>query len=292
MIYEDEDEQISPVDINGAELLKRLYLRDPNEGGMDIEATGPKGCGKTSLIFDITSNIMKFNPEELVFMRDRYESPVQFNRFDKWCIWVQDSISLKFRDITNNSFFDLPVMSFKDYDEIYEQAKPGIVNVIYLDDEYNWIRKDGIIDFLRRHSHRIGNRYLDQTLTTPIWKTIIFTEYEDVCPINESKPIWSYCKDFTGILKETRKGMTSILFDTQNSWDCDHRVRGKISMKAYLKGAKVDKISPIEQYAVNSLGEHNGQRQALICLAQTFGKIRFNAFKPKELLFEVIKVNQ
>jgi hypothetical protein len=284
-----EDEEISPIDIAGERLLERLYQRDSHEGGMDLEATGPKGCGKTSLIFDIVSHIMQYNPEELVFMRDRYESPIQFNRFDNWRIFAQNTMTLKFRDIVKNSFFNIPVTTFNTYEEIYNQAKPGTINVVYLQNEYDWIRKDGFIDYIRRHSHRTGNKYLDQTKTEPIWKTIIFTEYEDVCPINESKPIWSYCKEFAAILKETRKGLTSTFLDTQNSWDCDHRVRGKITMKAYLKGAKVDAISPIEQYAVNSLGQYDGERQVLISWAQSYGKIRFKAFRPKNLLFEVIK---
>jgi hypothetical protein len=289
MLNYDTTEEISPVDIAGEQLLKRIYMRDPFEGGMDLEATGPKGCGKTSLIFDIVSHIMKYNPEELVFMRDRYDSPIQFNRFENWRIFAEGDITLRFRNITNNTFFNIPVTTFNNYEELYEQAQPRIINVVYLKDEYSWIRKDGLIDFIRRHSHRTGNKYLDQSKKTPVWKTIIFTEYEDVCPINESKPIWSYCKEFTGILKETRKGLTSSFFDTQNSWDCDHRVRGKITMKAYLKGAKVDNISPIEQGAVNSLGQYDGERQALISWAQSYGKIRFKAFRPKDLLFEVIR---
>lgn len=289
MTYNEEDET-SPVDIEGEHILQRLYLRDPNEGGMDLEATGPKGCGKTSLIFDIVSHIMKYNPEELVFMRDRYDSPVQFNRFDNWRIFAEKDIELQFRDIKKNTMIQLPVTYFKDYKELYEEAEPGLINVVYLKDEYSWIRGDGLIDYLRRHSHRTGNKHLDQTKDSIVWKTVIFTEYEDVCPINESKPIWSYCKEFTAVLKESRKGMTSCFFDTQNSWDCDHRIRGKISMKAYLKGAKVDNISPIDQHAVNSLSHFNGERQALVSHAQNYGKIRFKAFRPKELLFEVNRI--
>lgn len=289
MTSEQNNEDISPVDIQGEKILKRIYLRDPHEGGMDLEATGPKGCGKTSLVFDIAQHIMKYNPEELVFMRDRYESPVQFNRFNHWRIFAENGMTLRFRNILTNQRFNLPVTTFDNYQEVYEQAEPGTINVVYLKDEYNWIRTDGLIDFIRRHSHRSGNKHLDQTISTPVWKTVIFTEYEDVCPINESKPIWSYCKEFTAIMKETRKGLTSSFFDTQNSWDCDHRVRGKITMKAYLKGSKVDHISPIEQGAVNNLKEYNGQRQAYVSHAQQFGMIRFNAFKPKDLLFEVIR---
>jgi len=287
ILYEDEKE--SPLDVVGEIILQRIMLRDPSEGGVFFEVTGSQGSGKTSLIFNLVKKIMEVNPEELVFMRDSIQSPVQFNRFPRWRIMAEDGLKIAFRDIVHNKLLNIPVTRFRDYDDLYSNAKPNTINAVYFNEERKqWFE---FINYLRRATHRINHSYLRQDTEEPVWKTVIWDEYEDLCPDNEPKPVWTWIKNFKDEVKNIRKGLVSFLVNTQNKWDVDHRIRGKIMIRAYLKGAKVDKNSPIDQPAVNVLEEVDGKRQAMLDWDARYGKIRFNPYPPKNPLFEVVIKN-
>lgn len=260
-------------------------LRNPAEGGISLEVTGPQGSGKTSLLFHIWEKIIEKNPDELTFMYDSIESPVMFNRVKNWRIFAEPGLDLTFRDIIRNKFIDYPYYTFKDYEDIYINARPKYINVIYFKNLTSWIP---FLNFLRRSMHRAGHKFLDPE-GPPVWKTVIWDEYEDIAPANEPNPIWTFNRDLANNEKNTRKGLVTKLVDTQNRWDVDHRVRGKLMLRAYLKGAYVDKNSRIKQIAVDSIKSLYGQRQALIEWAAIYGKIRFKAYPPIDPIFEVIQ---
>lgn len=280
------EEEISPLDIVGYEILQRVFLRNPAVGGVFLEVSGVQGSGKTSCLFDITNKIMEKNPDELVFMRDRVNTPVQFNRYPRWRIMAEEGLELKFRDIQKDKYLEIPVTYFKNYEDLYRKAKPGYINVVYFNNERKqWFK---FISYLRRTMHRRGHMYLNENIEEPVWKTVIWDEYEDLCPADEEKPLWTMIKNFKDEAKNIRKGLVTLLVDTQNKWDVDYRVRGKLMMRVYLKGAAVDKNSPINQKAINALDQIDGKRQALIDWGARYGKIRFNPYPPRKPLFEVI----
>lgn len=266
MRYEDR------LSYEGKKILERIFKRDKAEGGVSVETVGPQGSGKTSFDLHIATKIMEKYPEELIFYRDSVESPVQFNRVDNWRIYAEEGVSLKFRDYSTNRYFDLPVYVFKDFDELYEKAKPGLLNVVYFKKEYTWI---DFLNYLRRHMHRGSG-----------WKSVFLEEYEDISPQYAAGKGWQKNLIYSKNAKNIRKGLVSTFANTQSKGDVSHLVRSKLMMHSYLRGSKVDDISPIDQRAVDKLrvGE------ALIDFGSNFGKITFKAFPPKLPIFEVEKI--
>ena len=280
-------EELSPIDLIGIELLKRIYQRSVKEGAMTVEVMGPPGSGKTSFCLDMYHNIVsRKNPYEICFMRDYIGGAVQFNRVPNWQIFAEDGMDLRFRDILTNDFFDLPVIYFDSFDDIYYNAKPGYLNAVYFKDEtIGWL---DFSKYIRRNMHMSGNKYLmDSDYSGPVWRSLFWTEYQDLWGANEPNPQWSYNKEMSLEIKNFRRNYVSCFADTHKRDDVDHRVRGKMMMKGYLRGATVDSHSPITQRAVNSLDSFNGKRQILLDWDAHYGKIRFSGYPPKRL-FEVI----
>ena len=131
-----------------------------------METVGPQGSGKTSLGLHFADRIMEKFPEEILFYRDSVESPVQFNRLNKYQIFCENGLRLKFRDYSSNDYFYIPVTVFNGFAELYEKAKPGQLNVVYFIHEYTWI---DFLNYLRRHMHKGSG-----------WKSVFLEEYEDV----------------------------------------------------------------------------------------------------------------
>lgn len=266
MVYNDR------LSIEGDKILKRIFQRNKAEGGISLETVGPQGSGKTSLDLHIASKIMEKYPEEIIFYRDSVESPVQFNRIDNWKLYAQEGVTLNFRDYTSNSYFDLPVTSFIDFEHLYNIVKPNVINVIYFKNDYTWI---DFLNYLRRHMHRGSG-----------WKSVFLEEYEDIAPQYAGGKQWKKNLLYSKNAKNIRKGLVSTFANTQAKSDVSHFIRNKLMMRSYLRGAKVDDLSPINQHMVDKLkiGE------VAIDFGNNFGKITFNPFPPTSRIFEVEKI--
>jgi hypothetical protein len=258
--------------IEGERILKRIFQRDKTEGGVSLETVGPQGSGKTSADLHFLERIRDKHPEEILFYRDSVESPVQFNRVDKWRIYAEEGTTLKFRDYTTNSYFDVSVTPFCDFEDLYNKAEPYVLNVIYFKKEYTWI---DYLNYLRRHMHR-GNG----------WKSVFLEEYEDITPQYAGGKQWIKNLLYSKNAKNIRKGLVSTFANTQAKSDVSYFIRNKLMMRSYLNGSKVDDTSPIEQRAVDKL--HIGE--AMIDFGSRFGKFTHKAFPPTKKIFEVEKI--
>jgi len=264
--------KVDRMTIEGKKILQNvIFNRDKSEGGFSMETVGPQGSGKTSLDLHIIDKTIEKFRDELLFFRDSTESPVQFNRIDKWHIYGQEGMKLKFRDYDTNKYFNQPVTYFTSFDDIYENAEPGIANVIYFIREHTWI---DFLNYLRRHMHRGSG-----------WKTVFLEEYEDIAPQYAKSTGWKKNQLYSKNAKNIRKGLVNTLANTQNKSDVSYFIRTKLMIRSYLRGAKVDDISPIQQKAVDKLK----MGEALIDYGTNFGKITFDPYRPKQI-FEVEKV--
>ena len=262
---------VSRLTIEGEKIVKRIFQRDKAEGGVSLETVGPQGSGKSSLDLHIASRIMDKFPGEILFYRDSIESPVQFNRVENYQIYVENGLKLKFRDYDTNSYFHMPVTMFNDFDELYEKALPCQLNVVYFIHEYTWI---DFLNYLRRHMHHGSG-----------WKSVFLEEYEDIAPQYAGGKWWKKNLLYSKNAKNIRKGLVSTFANTQSKADVSHFIRNKLMMRSYLRGAKVDQLSPIVQGAIDKLR----MGEAMIDFGSSFGKITFKAFPPKKI-FEVEKV--
>lgn len=266
MRYEDR------LSREGEKILKRVFKRDKNEGGVSVETVGPQGSGKTSFDLHVATKIMDKYPEEILFYRDSIESPVQFNRVENWKIYVEEGVTLKFRDYNTNKYFDLPVVVFKDFEELFNIAEPCMLNVVYFKKEYTWI---DLLNYLRRHMHR-GNGF----------KSVFLEEYEDIAPQYAGGKQWRKNLLYSKNAKNIRKGLVSTFANTQSKSDVSHFIRSKLMMRSYLRGSKVDDVSPIDQRLVNGLK----MGETIIDFGSNFGKVIFDPFKPDDMIFEVEKI--
>lgn len=261
----EEKKRVRLTDKIGKDIYTRVMQREVSEGGVILEVLGVQGSGKTSLLFSIAEEIMERYPKELVFFRDSYLSQCQFNRFEKWQIFSDNGVGLRFRDIAHDTFVDLPITRFDSFKTLLSKAQPQQLNVIFFKNNYRYI---DFIQFLRLYKG---------------WQTLIIDEYEDIAPLRCKGKQWKKNEELSNEFKQIRKGLVNLFCDTQRSSDIDWRVRSKIMCHVYLYGSRVDRMSPINQGAVNSLPVGKlfiDYGHAL------YGKGSFNPFPPVDPVLE------
>lgn len=251
----------------GMKIIQRIKDRSVNPGGNGVEFVGASGVGKTSLFFNFIEDFAS-NDNELMFWRESMDTPIQFVKFPRFEIFVEEGLNLKIVDQNNGGqaldfpykkFESVPQISYKvelendpdpealeenqrnkgRQDEIFEsickRADPGKLNVIFFNRRFTWI------DFIR---------YLKEV---PHWHDVFIDEYEDVFPFSNRGEEWHRIDWAKKNLKQIRKGLVNLFCNTQSKSDVDWRVRKKMTIWGYMPGGVPDKDSPIKKEAVRSL---------------------------------------
>jgi hypothetical protein len=260
----------------GKILFDRLFQRDKNYGGIFAEITGLPGTGKTGVMIDIAKRILKMNEingtDEKVYWRESLGSPMQFLRVgNKYKIFIEDGAKIKFIDMNNNNEVRLRYETFATLNELEKIADPNKINVVFFKNEEmpdisptstSWIR---FIDFLRSSGG---------------WKTVLIDEYEDIAPNDGKGRQWYINSIFTEIMKQVRKGCTSVVCNTQSTGDVCWQARTKIMMNIFMGGSHVPRHFPFEVYKkVYKLPPCT----AYICLQKAlYGIIKFNPISPAD----------
>lgn len=244
----------------GQDLERRIMLRDSAIGGIVLECLGVQGSGKTSFMLSIVQDIISTYPDELVFWRDSYFSQCQFNRFKKWKIHVAEGVNLQFKDIDKDKLVNVSKVVFNGFNELLEHAEPGLINVVYLQNNHEYI---DLIRYLRLYKG---------------FQSLFIDEYEDIAPLRCAGEQWRKNEMLSNEFKHIRRGLVNLFCNTQNPSDVDWRVRSKIMCHAYLYGSKVDGQSPIKQGAVNNLKVGQWYMDYGFAL---FGKGKFGSYPPK-----------
>jgi len=256
----------------GEFLLNKIFERDIDKGGMVTEITGISGSGKTSLALGMATQIIKNNPSELVFWREAVNSPCQFNKIGDdigYQLLAEKRYHLRALEITNDmKKAPLDIRPFRGVQELIKISKPGMLNVVFFKDLYRWI---DLIMALR---------------LLPGWKTLIWDEYEDICPQRCKGIQWRKNDELSSNIKQLRKSGISLLMNSQSNMDADFRIRAKIMCFAYCYGARVDTLSPVTDHAIHGL--HIGQAW-LDHGRSLFGEISFPPFKPKAHIYTIIE---
>ena len=262
------------------QILKQRMKRIKEEGGLSSITISPPGEGKTNQLIDDIVHIFKYHPEEKIFWRDNPKSAVQFNKKNiKWEIFVETGCNISFRNLSDGGKIDIPFTYFNTFNEIIDKdtgnglAKTQQLNVIYFKNEYTWI------DFVEHLRHTIG------------WQSVFVDELEDLIPLNPPRREgeernYRYEKNlfFAENFKEFRKGWVNFFANTQDLADIESRVRRKLNYIIYLRGARVEKKSRVNQSSVNKMPkglafieyEHG-----------KFGKLRFKYYPNNNPYFEV-----
>lgn len=262
---------LSRADIEGEKIWNTIFQRSLNFGGQLIGIFGIMGSGKTSMLHLITKRILKENEQELVFWREPLNNPLQIrNSGCKFQILCEKRHPVMVKILRDNGLVptdDIPVRLFSGFKDLLNKSERGLVNVVYLNDLSKWIK---LIDVLK---------------LTNGWKTVVFDEMEDVCPMRVSGKAWSLNEQFANSLKEIRKSYISIVYNTQSQMDLDYRISSKTMLHCYLYGARKDEHSPIFKGTLQGLELGS----AWLDLARArFGLIRFDAVLPVHPLYYVV----
>jgi hypothetical protein len=258
----------SRPEIEGYKILKRIHTRDKDHGGVLSETTGAMGGTKTSVLLSFTKHTQINHPEEKIFWSENYDAPLQIFKLgdpSKYQFFVKEGSNVVFRNRDKKLKVEkLGERYFKDYDDLWEMTEPGIANVVFFKDRYEWM------DFLKYLSG-IGN-----------WVNIFIDEMGDISPSQTGGELWKKIEEFAKTMKGVRRCMMNVHCNTQSVVDVDYRIRSKIMMKIYLPGARSDKTSRVTQKAIDNLTRDpiNGN-EAFIEYSGTFGKVRFgDIYKP------------
>ena len=108
------------------EILKRVHIHNPDYGGIFSECTGAQGSGKTSVILSFAKYTMTHFPNEKIFWRSSYDSPLQFFKIGErdFHIMVKRGSNVVFLDIDKKLLhIDLNATYFDDFDDLYDKVR-------------------------------------------------------------------------------------------------------------------------------------------------------------------------
>lgn len=259
------------LEVEGERIWNLIFKRDINFGGFLVGMYGIMGSGKTSLMHQMKSRIMKENPDEIVFWREPLGTPLQArNAGDDFQILCEREYPVKIMRVYPNSnevTDDIPIKFFSGFKELMKLAEPQMINVVYYGHLYKWIK---LMDNLKQISS---------------WQTLFFDEFEDVCPMRCKGKQWMMNEKFASSIKEIRKARINVIYNTQNKQDLDFRVVTKTMIHIYLFGAVNDRYSPIYKQAIQHLEIGQGYIDQGHSL---FGVIEFDPVYPKEPCYIVL----
>lgn len=257
-----DKKRVPKKEVLGEILITKMWERDFSAGSQFLYIVGAPGSGKTSLALGIVAKIIRQHPDELVFWRESLNAPVQFTKYPgEYQILCERRFPIVIREISAGRRIakNIHVRYFEGFKQLMERAHGGCLNVVYFREPEKWT------EFIR---------YL---IVYPGFQTVALDELEDIVPEFSGGDTWRKNKLFAECIKQIRKGCVTIIGNSQNIADCDHRIRKKCTMWAYLHGAVVDSASPVQSRAVQALPlgscwlDHaHGE----------YGQIRFKPFKP------------
>ena len=268
LIQEGKEKKLHIVEVKGVELWNKIFERNRNYGGYLGFLCGSQGSGKKGLSATIVDRVFREYPDEMVLWGEPTGIPAQFNKIHgDFQVMTHKDFPLELYTIKDGSPLiksdDFPIRTFRSPKEAITFCKSGILNVLFFHPEK-----------LGKHWMRVL-RYFKMDGS---WQTVILDESEEIFPLNPKGQQWHDNVNFVNVCKELRKCRINMFFNSQQQWDIDFRMLGKINLMFYLRGARVSKVSPVWQGAVSQLKP--GQCYVILDNSD-YGIFRFPEYKPK-----------
>jgi len=249
----------------GGELLDKFTARDPAQGGVLAMITGEQGAGKTSLMFRIAE---KFVGKEYIIWRGRFLA--QWHKLPNWrekvIVFVHEDDDVEFLKLPYGEGeaerIDVPLVRYKDVEDVLKKLRRDKINIIYEPPAYR-ISEELAGDVKERTGYTIlpekfevekpayfWFEFLYRLLTREDrdWYSVFIDEVDDVFPETPSGPQFALQAWVKDILKDLRKALVSLIVSTHTIRNVDWRIRTKIPVYIYLKGAEPkpgSKIKPV-----------------------------------------------
>jgi len=288
-IDENDDVNLTKSEINARRIMKRIHIHDLDNGGVFSLITGAQGSGKTSVMLSFMDYTIKHHDTEKIFFSNPYNAPFQFVKIgkDRFDIMVKKDSNVTFHDRNQRLKLIHPrVTYFKDFDDLYDKAKPGVCNAVFFGDIYK--RKDEVYN---RFSWMDFIHYLR---SVGEWCHVYIDELSEIAPQFMAGDIFHKIGRFGLDLKEIRKSLINCHTNTQAVSDIDPRVRSKVMIRIYLPGARKGEESRITQKAIDNLEEHRELgNKGYLEYSGKFGRTRFeDIFKPDSNLQWEAQINE
>jgi len=258
------------LEVLGQKILQRIHRHDENQGGVLTETTGGMGSGKTSIGLSFANYTMNNYPKEKIFWSECYNTPLQFyklKRPEKYHIMVRKNSNVVFRDRNNKlQLINLKPTYFESFSDMYQYAKPGKLNIVFLGNRLDQMKLD-------MHLRSVGE-----------WVHKYCEEFSEIAPMFPRGELWHLVKKYAAVLKDVRKCMMNLHYNTQQVSDIYYECRNKVMIKIFLPGAYKDKNCRVTQRAIDNLqrDKHNGN-EAYLVEGGEFGKVRFgDIFEPNK----------
>ena len=244
----------------GKILLERILKRDIDHGGRLVEITGAMGTSKTGCLLAFITHTLRLHPEEKIFFREQTNAPLQIYKLrNKYQVFIQKGADVTFRD-RNEKLKEIEVgaIEFTNFQDLWKKSKPGVVSVPFFKEPYDWME---FMTFLRE----VGE-----------WVNVFVDEMADICPGTNSGALYKRMNEFSKTAGAFRRCMMNVFYNTQSVSDVDWRVRKKVMVYIYFRGARPDKKSRVTQKAIDGLEiNHKKGNEAYIDYSGEFGKVRF-----------------
>ena len=265
--YENEELDLTKSEYHAKRILQRCHKHDQDAGGVFSLVTGSQGSGKTSVLLSFMNYAMQHQPNEKIFFSNCYNAPLQFPKVgkDRFHIMVKKDSNVTFHDRNQRLKQIYPkVTYFKDFQDCYDKAKPGICNAVFFGNRMKWM------EFIN-HLRGVGE-----------WVHVFIDELSEIAPQFQAGKTFHRIGNFANDLKEVRKCMINVHTNTQSVADIDHRIRSKVMIRIYLPGARTENVSRITQKAIDNLIENTETgNQAYLEYSGKFGQTFFqDIYKP------------
>ncbi len=257
----------SKGEILGNKIMKRIHIKNLDQGGVFTEGTGTQGSGKTGVMLGFAEYALQHHKKDKVFWSEVYNSPLQIYKLEdeKIHLMVKEGSGVVFRNRDKKlKLLDLDVTYFKDFEDCYDKAVYGKINVVFFGDRFIWR------DFIK-HLRSIGT-----------WIHIFIDEFGEICPSNAGGQ-WQEIGNFANTLKDIRKCMMNVHVNTQAIHNVDYRARNQVMIKLFLPGAMHDRHCRVTQRAIDNLKVDPVRgNSAYIVNGGVFGVVKFSKiYKPR-----------
>jgi len=255
------------------EILKSIHSHNKAFGGHFIEITAGTGKGKTAMLLSTASYNLEHFPDERTFFSECFDTPIQVLKLGIDVVHIlipeknKDDITFRDRDkalkLVPHDFFN--VSYYKDFQDLYERAVPGKINVPFFID-----RRD-VMEFIA-HLRSIGT-----------FNTFLIDEMSEIAT-SMGHNMYRRNENFAFTCKDLRKCLCNVWYTAQNTSQVDWRVRSAIDIKIFGPASKADKHSRITQKAIDNLvvNKKTGN-EYWISDGGVFGLFRLgDVYEPKE----------
>jgi len=249
---------------NGAQLLEQFLKRNLAYGGRVGMITGEQGSGKTSLMLIFAS---QFVGKEYVIWRGRFLA--QWHKLSNWQekvrILVHKHDTIEFLKLPydggESEVLNIPVVRYESAKDVLRLLRKDKINIIYEPPGYR-ISEELVRDVKERTGLVIWPDKLEEekpaffwfemlyrllTREDRDWYSVFIDEVDDIFPETPTGAQFALQAWVKDILKDLRKALVSLIVSTHTVRNVDWRIKTKIPVYIYLRGAEVrpgSKIKP------------------------------------------------